>query len=121
MTKRILIADDEEEIVELLRTALEVHGYEVCSTYYGGRVPELVKSNKPDLLICDVMMPGLDGFSLQLELSDNAETCTLPVIVMTALPATQQLFARFPQVKLFVNKPFDTDVIVAKVKELVGS
>ena len=115
-----MIADDEEEIIELLRSLFERSGYSVVSTTSGSRLPILVQKEKPDLLILDILLPGLDGYSLQLQFSQEEATKDLPVIVITALPAARTLFEEFKQVKLFLNKPFDTDVLLKKVKEILG-
>jgi CheY-like chemotaxis protein len=121
MPKKILIADDEEEIIELLRTALELAGYEVLGISSGSKLFELIENSKPDLLILDVLMPGFDGYSMQLHLSQYESTKNIPVIVITALPAARTLFEKFPQVKLFLTKPFNTDTIVKKVNEIFGA
>lgn len=121
MPKKVLVADDEEEIVELLTVALEGAGYAVVSTIHGSRIPGLVEKEKPDLMILDVMMPGIDGYSLQLQFAENKSTKDIPVIIMTALPASRKLFERFPQMKHFVSKPFETEEITKKVQELLGN
>jgi CheY-like chemotaxis protein len=120
MPKKILIADDEEEIIELLETALTPAGYSVVSTSNGSKLFDLIKKEQPGLLILDVLMPGFDGYSLQLHLSQEEFTKNLPVIIITALPAARTLFDKFQQVKFFVTKPFSTDEMVKKVKEILG-
>lgn len=120
MPKRILIAEDDEEIAEFLTAAFESSGYAVTHTAHGGRLPELVGKVRPDLLVLDVLLPGLDGYSLQLQLAQDESTKNLPVIVTTALPASRSLFTKFPQVRLFLEKPFDTNLLLAKVKEILG-
>lgn len=120
MAKTVVVADDEDEIVELLRTALESHGYTVLSTSHGAKLPELIKSSRPDLLLLDVLLPGLDGYSLQLQFAQDETTRHLPVIVITALPAARTLFEKFEQVKLFMHKPFDTDVLLKHVDEILS-
>jgi DNA-binding response OmpR family regulator len=117
--KKILIADDEPEIIELLKTLLEPAGYSVVSTSYGSQLFPLVKKEKPDLLILDVMLPGIDGYSLQLHLSQQEEGKNLPVIVISALSASKALFDRFGQVKCFFTKPFNTDEMLKKIKEIL--
>jgi len=120
MAKKILIADDDPEIIELLQFALVSAGYTVVSVPDGYQLPTLVKKEKPDLLILDVMLPGIDGYSLQMQFSHNEETMQMPVMVLTALPAARQLFEQFPQVRKFVSKPFESADIVAQVKEIIG-
>jgi DNA-binding response OmpR family regulator len=120
MPKKVLVADDEEEIVELLKSSFEMQGYSVVSTLHGSLLLNLVEREKPDLLVLDVMLPGIDGYSLQFQLSQGDATRNIPVIVITALPASRSLFEKFPQVKMFLNKPFDTGELLKKVKEILG-
>jgi DNA-binding response OmpR family regulator len=121
MPKKVLIAEDDEEITELLKTTFETAGYAVTGTAYGGRLPDLIKKVCPDILILDVMLPGLDGYSLQLQLAQDEATRELPVIVTTALPATRALFEKFPQVKSFVDKPFDARELLDTVRGIIGA
>jgi len=119
MPGKILVADDEEEIVEFIKTALEREGYSVLTASHGSRLTAIIKTNKPDLLILDVLLPGIDGYSLSLQLAQDDTTKDLPVIIMTALPASKTLFDKFEQVKLFLTKPFEIEVLMNKVKEIV--
>jgi len=119
MAKGILVADDEEEIIELLKLALEPSGYAVTGTTHGSRLPMLIKKEKPVLLFLDVMLPGIDGYSLALQLSQDKDTMDIPIVVLTALPAARSLFEKIPQVKCFINKPFDSDEVLEKVKTIL--
>src|SRR3989339_366889 len=118
MGKKILIADDEEEIIELLKCALEAAGYEISSAMHGGKLPAILESQKPDLLILDVLLPGIDGYSLILQLSQDSKTSSIPVVVLTALPASKPLFEKFSQVKAFYTKPFEPKELVEKIDSL---
>lgn len=120
MTKKIMVADDEEEIIEMIRSILEIKGYSVVSTSIGSRLPNMVKKEKPDLLILDVLLPGLDGYSLLQQFSEDEFAKNLPVIIITALPATRSLFDKFSQVRIFLDKPFNSDVLLNKIKEILG-
>lgn len=118
--KKILIADDEQEIIDLLTCAFEGEGFQIASISHGGGLPLLINKELPDLIILDVLMPGLDGYSLQLQLSQEEKTRNIPVVIITALPAAKTLFDKFPQVKMFINKPFDPNDMVKKVKEILN-
>jgi DNA-binding response OmpR family regulator len=120
MKKKILIADDDEGIVDLLQCAFEGAGFTVLSCLTGSKMIDMVHKQRPDLIILDLMMPGIDGYSLQIKLDADESTRTTPVIIITALPAARSLFAAFPQVKLFVHKPFDTTEFVNNAIELCG-
>ncbi len=119
MPKKILIADDEEEIIELIKTAFEREGYSVITTTHGSRLAAIIKTKNPDLLVLDVLLPGIDGYSLALQLSQDDTTKSLPIIVMTAMPASKTLFDKIEQVKLFLPKPFEIDVLINKANEIL--
>jgi CheY-like chemotaxis protein len=121
MPKKIVVADDEEEIIELLKFALEPQGYAVEGVSHGAHLLPRLKLDRPDLLILDVLLPGIDGYSLQLQMAQDAATRDIPVIIITALPASRSLFEKFEQVKGFINKPFNTDVLVEQVRGIIGA
>ncbi|OGR45008.1 MAG: hypothetical protein A2X35_06330 [Elusimicrobia bacterium GWA2_61_42] len=116
MGKKILIVDDEPEIPAALRLVFEALGYrvEVCSS--GLEVMETLRSFKPDLMVMDVMLPGIDGYSLAAKISDDAEFSGLPLIVMSSLEASKCMFERFPQVISYFAKPFSPGDLAEAVK-----
>ena len=120
MTKKILIVDDEKEIVELLEVALKAKGYNVISVAHGNTLFEIVVNEKPDLIILDILLPGLDGYSIQLQFAHQEETKNVSVIILTALPAAKTLFDEFKQVKGFISKPFEMANLLNKVNEILG-
>jgi DNA-binding response OmpR family regulator len=84
MPKKILIADDEKDIVELVAYNLEQEGFAVIRTYDGRQAWERVNSEKPDLLILDLMMPVLPGMEVCRMIRRQASTASLPIIMLTA-------------------------------------
>ena len=113
--KKILIVDDELEIATALRSLIEPLGYqvEICSS--GLEVLGALHSYKPDLMIIDVMLPGIDGYSLTSTISDDIEFSKMPIIVMSALEASRSMFERFTQVTAFFSKPFNTSDLLEAV------
>jgi DNA-binding response OmpR family regulator len=114
MGKKILIVDDEPEIPDALRRVLEPLGYQVEICASGRVVLDTLHSYKPDLIIMDVMLPGIDGYSLVSKILDGDDTSlnTLPIIMMSALETSRCMFERFTQVKAFFIKPFDLHALV---------
>ena len=113
MAKRVLVVDDEAEMLTLIKFALEKAGFEVSTCENGRHAWDEMLRLKPDLLILDVMLPGLDGYSLQLKIAQEAAVKEMPIIVLTALEPSKTLFQKFPQVVAFMTKPFKTDDLVS--------
>src|SRR5580698_10677159 len=82
--KRILIIEDELEMLRNLTTILRLENFRPLSAENGRAGVDLAKKQKPDLILCDVMMPGLDGYGVIAALRADAETVTIPFIFLTA-------------------------------------
>src|SRR6185312_14352787 len=85
MSARILVVDDIEANVRLLEAKLAAEYYEVLTASDGPTALALAASEKPDIVLLDVMMPGMDGFAVCRRLKDDAETRHIPVVLLTAL------------------------------------
>ncbi|MDD2806622.1 MAG: response regulator [Elusimicrobiales bacterium] len=116
MGEKILVVDDDLEIQLALKGPLEAAGYVVDLCDNGKAVAEAVKNFKPDLLLLDVMLPGVDGLTLAMRLAEDDATCRLPILVVSGLDTSEALFSTLPQVKGFITKPFDTQALVEKVR-----
>src|SRR5438128_8875031 len=81
----VLIVDDEEANRLLLRDPLEAHGYEIAEAENGEKALELIGQRGPDVILLDVMMPGMDGFEVCRRLKQDVETAPIPVLMVTAL------------------------------------
>ena len=126
--KQILIVDDDPDQRLTMRLPLEASGYQVAEAKSSAEGLEMVKKVKPDLIILDVMMDTTTaGFQLALDLhsqdpnSDYKEFRDTPIIMLTAIHTTTPLrFAPdedYMPVQIFLEKPVDPDVLLAKVKE----
>lgn len=82
--RKILAVDDDERIVRLVQINLERAGYSVRVALNAASALDLVAQDRPDLIICDVMMPGISGFALVKQLKSAPGTCDIPVIMLTA-------------------------------------
>jgi len=120
MGKKILVVDDDPDIASLLQSTLEYAGYEI-RLYEGGEdVLVCLNEYKPDLLITDVMLPGIDGYSLVTLLADDEILRNLPVIILSALTPSRNMFGNIPQVKAFLPKPFKAEDLAAAVKSALA-
>lgn len=119
---RVLIADDDRDIVMLLRMAFETQGHEVMSSHDGIETLQVLSADPIDAVVLDVMMPGLDGLTVLAELRTRKETSDLPVVVLTA---ARELFDRHQtsyrtRYTQFVAKPFDAFALVEMVEQMQG-
>ncbi len=120
MEKKVLIIDDEPEMLKMISYALEKAGFKTATCDSGKQALAAISSHKPDLLILDVMLPGIDGYSLGQQIAGNPETKGIPVIVLTALEPSKPLFQKFSQVVAFMTKPCNIDELVSQVQKAVG-
>src|SRR5437868_6057443 len=84
MSKLILLIEDNREVRENTAEILELSNYKVITAQNGKEGVKLAQGNKPDLIICDIMMPELDGYGVLHMLSNNSRTGTIPFIFLTA-------------------------------------
>lgn len=117
----ILVADDEAEVRQLVRYALEKGGHQVFETTTGTDAAAFLKSNPVDLLVLDVMLPGMDGYTLQMQLAQDPKTRDIPVVVITASQPAKGMFAKFPQVREALLKPFDPTELSSKVDKILAA
>ncbi len=118
---RILTVDNEPLGVKLLKTILAPVGYEVIEAFSGQEALEKITSIHIDLVLLDIMMPGMDGFEVTRRIRQNESTRFTPVVLLTALTDTED---RVKGIEAgcddFISKPFDRNEILARVKMLVN-
>ena len=116
---RILVVDDLPENVRLLEAVLGARGYEVVSAGDGLAALERVESASPDLVLLDVVMPGMDGYAVCRRLREREETAVLPVIMLTASDAAEKTQAIEAGADDFIPKPFDHQELLTRVRSLL--
>ncbi|MEP7290403.1 MAG: response regulator [Chloroflexota bacterium] len=84
MSRRLVCIEDDPEVTELMRLIVARHGFELLEARNGLRGIEMVKETQPDLVLLDLMMPGLDGWEVFDQLKSNPETKNVPIIIVTA-------------------------------------
>lgn len=116
----VLVADDDEDILQLLSFRLERAGYEIVQARDGDEALRLALELVPALAVLDVTMPGLDGFEVTRELRRNAATSTTPVILLTArAQATDVARGMAAGADDYVRKPFDARDLADRVDRLL--
>jgi len=82
--KKILVIEDEEFVLKNIQEVLELNGYSVLTSENGKKGLEMISTEKPDLVLCDIMLPNMDGYEIKKQLDSGPETCTIPFIYLTA-------------------------------------
>lgn len=120
MNKKILIVDDEPDLVSLLRNGLEGEGYQTRGSADVKQAMEEIEKDRPDLIILDIMLPVLDGTKLCWILKKGEKHKSIPIIMMSAKKGEHvDDVLKTVQADAFIAKPFESDRLVAKVKELL--
>src|SRR3954447_10613122 len=120
MSARILVVDDIEANVRLLEAKLAAEYYEVLTASDGPTALAMAASEKPDIALLDVMMPGMDGFDVCRRLKEDAETRHLPVVLLTALDGrTDRVTGLEAGADDFLPKPIDDVMLFSRVRSRV--
>jgi two-component system, OmpR family, response regulator len=115
---RLLVVDDEPNIVELLSASLRFQGFEVETASAGAEAVDKARAFRPDLLVLDVMMPGLDGFGVVQRLRQNGDRT--PVLFLTAKDATEDKVRGLTLgADDYVTKPFSLEEVVARIRAVL--
>lgn len=118
--KKILVIDDQPGNVFLLQDRLNRAGFEVITAYDGTSGISKSKEEKPDLILLDVMMPGIDGFETCKKISKEKETQHIPIILVTALNSSEDTQKGFDCGAFdYIKKPFNKVELLARVKAAI--
>jgi DNA-binding response OmpR family regulator len=119
--KTILVVDDDPYIVDLVTRQLKAKGFAVLQTTDPETAYSLAEKEKPDLIISDVAMPALDGFSLFKGLKNNKITCNIPLVLLTGSDKIADIEHGFVSgAKAYLLKPFDWNTAWPKLAPLLG-
>jgi len=122
INKKILVVDDESQLVDMVSMRLKANSYEVVSANSGREGIEKARQQKPDLILLDVLMPEMDGYQALGALKKDSQTKLIPVIMFTAKSQLEDV-ARASElgVEDYIVKPFDHRVLLDKIKKALGS
>jgi two-component system phosphate regulon response regulator PhoB len=119
-SEHILAVDDEEDILELIRFNLKREGYKVSCAATGEEALRQVRTDKPDLVLLDLMLPGLDGLEVCKRLKREPRTEDIPIIMVTAKGEESDVVAGLELgADDYVTKPFSPKVLVARVRAVL--
>ena len=121
ISKKILIIEDDPSFSRAINHIIEKEGYDVVSASNGMTGMRMAKEENPDLLILDVMLPGLDGFEICSRLRNDPETATLPIVMLSA---KGQEADKTTGLKVganeYLTKPVDRELLLGKITSLLG-
>jgi len=117
----ILYIEDERPMIELVRESLKFAGYEVVGVTSGEQGLAQMQARKPDLLLLDMMMPGLSGWDIYRSMKADAQLAEVPVIVITAKVLSQgrKIVEDLPPVDDYITKPFNPERLIRSVQNLL--
>ena len=119
---RILCIEDEQEMIDLIHLILSRRGFEVTGANGGKQGLEFIKTQKPDLVLLDLMMPDMDGWEVYQQMKANEETRDIPVIVVTAKAQSidKVLGLHIAKVDDYIAKPFSPQDLMNSVDSVLS-
>jgi len=126
MARKILIVDDDSDFVEAVTLILRPKKFEVVAAYNGKEGIEKVKSERPDLVVLDVMMPEKDGYTVCKELKSDPQWSHIPILLLTAVvshvPTTRftQQMGMETEADDYIDKPVEPEVLVKRIEALLA-
>lgn len=115
---KVLVVDDEPDVLLLCRVNLEFEGYTVIDAQDGEQALEKVRLEKPDIILLDVMMPGMDGWEVLASLKEDPTTSEIPVVMLTAkVRELDQIHGLTQGAIDYVNKPFNPIALSRTIRE----
>lgn len=118
---KILVVEDEESLLKLESILLTSKGYLVTGVMDGRAALEEIKTNRPDLVILDIMLPEIDGFEVCKRIKENDETKSIPVVMLTAKKSNQDVErGRLVGADAYITKPFRSARVMEVIEGLIG-
>lgn len=125
--KKVLVVDDEPDVITYLNALFEDNGFDVISATNGKEAFDLAQKEKPDIISLDITMPEESGLRAYRDLQENPVTKGIPVIIVTGVSYGYKSFEKFLQTRrqvkppaAFFEKPIDREELLSKVKEILG-
>ena len=118
--QKILVVDDEEDILELLKFNLSREGYQVLCAVSGEQALRLVRSENPDLIMLDLMLPGIDGLEVTRRLKNDPDTKNLPIVMLTAKGEEADIVTGLELgADDYITKPFSPRILIARIRAVL--
>ncbi|MFH1615953.1 MAG: response regulator [Planctomycetota bacterium] len=118
--KRILVVDDEKDLVVMISKALKYQGYEVITANDGQEGLEKAKTEKPDLIVLDLMLPKINGYKVCGLLKKDTRYAKVPIILFTAKANAEDIeLGKQVGADAYITKPYERDALLSKIEELI--
>ncbi len=117
---KVLVADDEPALRKLLKTNMELEGYETLEASNGAEVLECVERDNPDIILLDIMMPVMDGWEVMTALAANPEYSQKVILVSAKASDDAQLQGWELGADEYITKPFDLDALLRRVRDVAA-
>lgn len=121
MQEKILVVDDEKGIVSALKISLETDNYKVVEAYTGDGAIRKARSEVPDLILLDLMLPDMTGYEICNKLRKDPLTRSIPIIMLTGLGETGRIAGLDLGADDYITKPFDLNELKAKIRNVLLS
>jgi CheY-like chemotaxis protein len=117
---KILVVDDDASSLELMEAMLVPNGYEIITANDGSKAVAIIVEQKPDLILLDIMMPGLDGYSTLAKIKENKTISKIPVVMLTAMgyQLNKELALQIGAVG-YITKPVDLAELLKTISRLL--
>jgi CheY-like chemotaxis protein len=120
-TKTIMVVDDNPDIITIVRTILEGKGFNVLSASSGAECLDTLKSQRPDLIVLDIMMPEMDGLEVLTRLKAMSEFSNVPVVLLTAKVQYEDVLGGYKLgADYYITKPFTSTQLINGINLLLG-
>ncbi len=122
MVKKVMVVDDEASLLELVKAVLGQEGFKVIAVTNGPECLEKLKEVKPDLILMDMMMPGMSGREVTEKIRANPKTSSIKIAFLTVARFSDVGKKKLEEMNIvdYITKPFDNEDLVRRVKKLVG-
>lgn len=122
MPKKILIVDDEPDLLDFAAMRVNTFGYDVITAVDGDNALTILQKTVPDLILLDVMMPGRDGYEICNEIKSNPKLAKVPIVLFTAKPQQKERLKsnyEFIAADDYILKPYEPEDLLEKIKKFI--
>lgn len=117
---KVMVVDDDEDVIWVLKRILEKSGYEVTTCLSGEEALQVLEEDRPDVVLLDIMMPGIDGFETLDRIRDNVKTASIPVVIVSAKVSEESIVRGLEMgANDYFTKPYNPTILKAKIESIL--